>query len=149
MNPLSQWLVLCLMLVLVISNIANQAANSTLTAIAAAVTAVAITGGMVCQIILQVMARVEAKKVSDKQAKEVKEVKNALAESDSVVGLKLDTIHKLVNKDMHVALATIARLERREADRTGKNEDIAKAVNAEAMLARHDANQVEADKGKP
>lgn len=66
---------------------------------------------------------------------------------DTTETLKVsNTIHTLVNNQMHLALKAIVDLTEEKARRTGKPEDRAAADEAKERLANHDAKQSIVDK---
>lgn len=115
-----------------------------------ATTALAVTVGFIAQIVLQVMAKMDAGDL----AKELKETAAATEKSEKTAATKRDetlsivkVVHKLVNNDMHRALETAALLARRIANMDGATEeDITAAVTAEKALVDHDSREVEAPK---
>ena len=88
-------------------------------------------------------------------AVKVGEVKETLITATAETTSKLDqtlnvinVVHTLVNHEMHLALAATARLARKVANDSGKDEDIEEAQRAEDALTKHDAKQRIVDQGK-
>ena len=125
--------------------------------------ALAITVGLIAQIILQVMAKIDAMKLANQQkaiaidaaaklrmaAFKVDEVKTTLAEQTAATSHKLDDIHTLVNSNMGTQLKLNSVLARRLADLPGATEaDRTAATDAERMYNDHVAKQAVVDGGK-
>lgn len=126
------------------------------------ITALAVTGGLIAQIALQVLARMEAARVAaqakadaERAALATEKVAGVLAENTTATTKKLDGItettqkvHVLVNSAMGVQLRLAAVALRRVAELTGNAADVKAAEMAEEAHKSHEARQQVVDEGK-
>jgi len=117
---------------------------------AAAITALAVTVGLVAQIVLQVMARIEA----GKAAARTEAVRVALAVATVTTDQKLaeiakvnESVHVLVNSAMTNQLQISAVALRRLADVSQHPDDIKAARLAEEVFREHESRQEIVDRG--
>jgi hypothetical protein len=108
------------------------------------IAALAITTGLVCQIILQVMAKMDANKAAAMQEKNSQRIE-ATAHQIAVVSDVTKDVHTLVNSNMGVQLKLNAELSRWKANQMkggpGAADAERAAVEAEFIYQSHVAKQ--------
>jgi hypothetical protein len=131
-----------------------------------AVTAIAITIGLVCQIVLQIMTRLEARRAAqaaqdnarkaqiatDKAASAVAQVKTTLVNTTDAANDKLDGLasvaaatHTLVNNKMGIELLAVKELSQWKADREPTPENKLAAKRAQVAYDDHMTKQASVD----
>lgn len=105
-------------------------------------------------IVQEVLRSMREKQAAAKVARQVAEVKTALAETDKKTDGALhdikrtgDAVHILVNNSMSLALEAIAKLTREKADASRSKVDKLAADEADKKLQEHLAKQARVDAG--